>query len=258
MKYAIENGKEILELYRGGMSTYQVAEEMGTYPTKIRRALIYMGEELRDYSKAQSNAISTGRHQHPTKGKSFSDSHKVNMSRSLCDYWETMPEEEKERRCQQSKDRWDAMTDAEKAALQEAANKGIRTASKEGSKTERFLFEELNTRGYAPRFHVTDMLKNENLEVDILIPGLKVAIEVDGPSHFLPIWGDEKLKKQIDSDTQKQGLLLKEGFIIIRIKNLLDKPSLAAQTDLITNVVNALEKIKKSRPKRKKFIEIEV
>ena len=45
-----------------------IADEMGTYPNKIRRAAITMGIKPRDKSSAQREAINSGRHKHPTKG----------------------------------------------------------------------------------------------------------------------------------------------------------------------------------------------
>ena len=50
-------------------STYEIAQELKTYPNKIRRALNTLGVPLRDKSAAQTVAINSGRHEHPTRGK---------------------------------------------------------------------------------------------------------------------------------------------------------------------------------------------
>ena len=91
------------------------------------------------------------------------------------------------------------------------------------------------------------------------IPSLKTIIEIDGPSHFLPIWGEEKLQKQIKADDQKTGLILSKGFVIIRVKNMLDYVSLASKNKMIISVVDKLNTIDNKFPRKaKRFIEIEL
>jgi hypothetical protein len=41
------------------------------------------------------------------------------------------------------------------------------------------------------------------LEIDIYIPEIRFGIELNGPTHYLPIFGDENLKKQMDRDAIK-------------------------------------------------------
>ena len=89
------------------------------------------------------------------------------------------------------------------------------------------------------------------------LPELSTIIEVDGPSHFLPIWGEEKLAKQIKADEQKNGIILSKGFVILRIKNTSDFVSLRAKEDLANEVNAVLERIEKRFPKKsERFIEI--
>jgi very-short-patch-repair endonuclease len=47
---------------------------------------------------------------------------------------------------------------------------------------------------------------------------MNVAIEIDGPSHFLPVWGDDALKRNQKYDQKKTGLLLGKGLSLIRVK----------------------------------------
>jgi hypothetical protein len=42
------------------------------------------------------------------------------------------------------------------------------------------------------------------LEIDIFIPSLKLAIELNGPIHYYPLFGESKLKKIQAADVQKQ------------------------------------------------------
>ena len=65
-----KNKEFIIDQYMNkNKSTYEIAQELKTYPNKIRRALKTLGVDLRDRSTAQTVAIASGRHEHPTKGK---------------------------------------------------------------------------------------------------------------------------------------------------------------------------------------------
>jgi very-short-patch-repair endonuclease len=88
---------------------------------------------------------------------------------------------------------------------------------------------------------------------------MKLIVEIDGPSHFMPIWGEDKLKKQIKADSHKTGLILSKGFAIIRVKSLADSISLSSREELKDNLINLLDKIKKKFPKQSdRYIEIEI
>jgi len=69
-------------------STYEIAQDLKTYPNKIRRALNTLGVALRDKSKAQTVAIQSGRHEHPTKGKKRTEAEKVAISNGMANYWD--------------------------------------------------------------------------------------------------------------------------------------------------------------------------
>ena len=66
-----------------------IAEEFGTYPNKIRRAAISVGIEPRSKSEAQSCALSSGRHKHPTKGRKHSQKTREKISNSVYDNWQS-------------------------------------------------------------------------------------------------------------------------------------------------------------------------
>jgi hypothetical protein len=46
-----------------------IAKEYDTYSNKIRRDAVGFQIPIRDKSDAQKNALKSGKHQHPTKGK---------------------------------------------------------------------------------------------------------------------------------------------------------------------------------------------
>lgn len=254
------NTNQIVMMYtKQHKSTYEIAEQFNTYPNRIRRILIKSGVELKTKSEAQKNAIENGTAKHPTDGKTRTKEEKLKISSGLKKYWENMSDEMYSSRVEQSKKRWNTMSDVEKDKMMSAAIKSIQVAGKEGSKLEKFLYEEITRAGYKVEYHKKQLIQNQDLELDMYIPSIKTIIEVDGPSHFLPIWGEEKLQKQIKADTQKSGLILSKGMVIIRIKNLSDSVCLADREKLRLDILNCLGTIDKSFPKKsERYIEIEI
>lgn len=254
------NESKVIRMYTNeNMSTYEIAESFGTYPNKIRRILTKHGVALKSHSQAQKAALEKGRAKHPTVGRKRTKEERIKISSSVHDYWENMSDSDRSKRVEDARDRWNSMSESKKAEICAAAIQGIQLASKEGSKLEKFLLGELQRRGYDVEFHKKGLIPTQKLEIDMYIPSLNTIIEVDGPSHFLPIWGEDKLAKQIVADEQKNGIVLSKGFAVLRIKNLSDFISLQAKEKLIKEVVCTLEKIKKKFPKRtERFIEIEL
>ena len=250
----------LLEQYvKRGKSTYEIAEELGTYPNKVRRSLVKLGIDLRDKSKAQSKALQTGRHKHPTKGTVRTEDDRIKISEGMHSHWSKMPEEERNRRSEQAKKQWDAMSAEDKDKLRKAAAAAVRKAGKEGSKMEKFLLKGLTQEGYSVIFHKRGLIPNDRLEVDLFLPELKVAIEVDGPSHFFPIWGEQNLQKHISADAHKSGLLLRAGYIVLRVKHITKSISNKHQRDLLEAILSSLKTIEDKFPsKGKRFIELEV
>ena len=239
-------------------STYEIAQEIGTYPNKIRRTLNTLGVPLRDRSSAQTVAIKQGRHEHPTRGKRRTDSEKIAISNGMSSYWGNMEEEERERRSLLSKKQWEEMSEEDKSNLRKLAAEAVRKASKEGSKIEKFIFKGLTEAGYEAIFHKKGLISNQNMEIDLFLPALKVAIEIGGPAHFLPIWGEESLQKHIRADAQKAGMLISAGYVVVRVKNLIKNVSAKNMRDTLEKVLETVDKIEqKFPPKSKRLIEIE-
>ena len=108
-------------------------------------------------------------------------------------------------------------------------------------------------------YHRKGIIPNSNLEIDIYLPELSVAIEIDGPSHFLPIWGDEALRKTIKSDNEKNGLLRYHGIMILRIAQKRKTLSQKSMRDTWAAIESELKILSKKIPtKDKRFKEIEV
>lgn len=249
--------KDIVSLYKSGnYSTYELAEKFDTYPNKIRRILRKNGVPLRSKSAAQKNALKKGRSSHPTKGKSQSEATKRKISDSQGRIWDSMSDEERQKRSDNGKDAWNKKSEEEQGSLIRKAQDAIRESSKIGSKMERFLLKELTERGFKVEFHKDHWLRNQNLQVDLFLPEIRAAIEVDGPSHFKPVWGMENLLKNQKADRQKTGLILSSGLVMIRIKQD-RKLSQRYQREVIKNLFNLLQRIKSEYPKEnERYFEI--
>lgn len=237
------NKNEVLKMYNGGASPYEIAEKFGTYTNKIRRMLIKDGVKLRDKSEAQKSAIATGRAKHPTEGKERTDAEKLAISSSAVKYWEDMPEEERESRVEKSKEAWKAISPVKKDAMRKKAAAEIRKAAKSGSKLEKEVQKMLIRGGYRYEAHKKDLIPTQKLEIDLFVPSLRTIIEVDGLSHFEPIWGEEQFAKQVQFDAQKDGIVLGKGFKVIRIENLSGSMALAKLAKLEKDLMLVLEEI---------------
>lgn len=254
------NEEKIVKMYtEESKSTYEVAKMFQTYPNKIRRILIKHGVELKNKSEAQKNALQNGVARIPTKGKKRTKEERLKISQSQKNHWEKIDQKTYDKYVRNAKKRWSKLTDVQKNEMRRLAIQAIRIAGKEGSKLEKFLKSEFTRLGFVVETHKKNLLPNESLEIDLYLPKAKAIIEIDGPSHFIPIWGEEKLRKQIKADANKTGLILSKGFVIIRVKNLLDSIPLATQENLKNRLVSIIEKIQKKFPKKSdRYIEIEL
>jgi len=207
--------------YESKNSWAEIAKLLGTYPNKARRDAAKLGMSSRDKSKAQQLAISEGRCEHPTEGKQQSEKTRIKISESQGKVWDDLSEEDREYRSEIGKKSWDDKTDLEKENFFKKSVDAIQKASKEGSKVELELFNYLIEEGYKVLKHKEHFLKNEKFHLDLYLPEQRIAIEVDGPMHFKPVYGEEKLNKRQAADSSKNGLVLSGGMVLIRVK--LDK-----------------------------------
>lgn len=211
-KHYLQNKKSLSDI----ASMYQ------TYANKIRRDALRFNLKLRDKSEAQKNALNSGTHKHPTKGTKRSENTKTKIGKSLINSWNSLDDSEKKARQQKAKTAWASKTEDEKAILLRKANLAVRETSKIGSKLEKFILKELISSGWQTEFHKEQTLSNTKLQIDIYLPTISTAIEIDGPSHFLPVWGEDVLTKNQNYDIKKTGLILGKGMFLIRIKQTKD------------------------------------
>jgi len=233
-----------------------IAKQVGTYANKIRRDAKRLGVVSRDRSQAAKIALEFGRSIHPTKNKKMTNEVKNKISESQGKVWDSLSEEGREKRSEIGRRSWENKTEKEKRYTIQKGADAIREAARTGSRLEKFLLYELTKKKFEVQFHKEHLLKNQKLQIDLFIPKLRVAIEIDGPSHFKPVWGEENLERNKRSDRQKTGLILGQGFVLIRIKQ--DKRiSQRYFRGVVDSLVVELEKIKKSFPQEsKRYIEL--
>ena len=236
-----------------------IANELDTYPNKVRRALKSHGIKIRNKASAQATALKKGRSKHPTKDKGHSEESRLKISESVSESWEKLSDEELEARREKAREQWRNMSEEDKIKIREAAVPGIKRASVEGSKLEKYIRDRLTKEGYVIEYHKKGIVPNSSLEVDIYIPEISTAIEIDGPSHFLPIWGEESLNKTIKSDNEKNGLLRFHGIMVLRIKHKKKTLSQKTMRDVWSAIQAQLVAIKHKMPaKKNRYKEIEV
>ncbi len=217
----------IINKYKNGKSTYEISEELtkvgvaGYYPNKINRLLKKHGVPRRSREESQRLVLESGRAKHPTKGTKRPANVRAKISSSVAATYQSDPVN-KENRSKLSKELWDKTSTAQRYLLQKKAAKAIRRSATYGSKIERYLQMELTRAGFVVQMHRQDLIYNNKLQIDLFLPGISTCIEIDGLSHFEPIWGDEAFGRMKLADSAKNGLIL-NYFNLIRVQALAKK-----------------------------------
>ena len=155
------------------------------------------------------------------------------------DSWSNLSEADLNKRKDKSRTNWENLTQDDRDNILKSANMAARESSKTGSKLEKFILTQLLKDGYRVDFHKEHMLSNTKLQVDLFLPTINLAIEIDGPSHFAPIWGQDALTKNQKYDEKKNGLLIGKGLSLIRIKQTKDFSKTRANI-IYTKLLNLL------------------
>jgi len=242
--------KEMLqEQYEKRFKSFaDISKEYNTYSNKLRRDAIKFNIKIRTKSEAQANALKTGKSKHPTKGKERRSEVKEKIGMSVLKSWENLDENSLRKRKEDSKIRWEKMDNLKKEEILKQANAAVRLSSKNGSKLEKYILKELLSIGLRVEFHKEQTLSNTKLQLDLFLPEIGVVIEVDGPSHFEPVWGDEALKKNKKYDNKKNGLIIGKGLFLIRVQQKKDfSPSRAKL--ICENIKKAIANIENIKDK---------
>jgi len=248
-KLSDKQKKDILtkEYEINNKSFRDIANLYGTYANKVRRDAIKFDIKIRDKSEAQKNALSSGKAEHPTKGKTRSNEVKEKIGMSVMNAWDSLDQTTMQQRKDKARQNWENLSEDVKENILREANNAVRQASKIGSKLEIYLFNNLLQDGYRVDFHKEQTLSNTKLQIDLFLPTLNTAIEVDGLSHFEPVWGHDTLSRNQGYDNKKTGLILGKGLVLIRIKQLKDFSPSRAKV-LYNELKTILENIKTKFP----------
>lgn len=206
-----EKIQQVLDIYNSGEPIKVVVDKCGLTYSIVRAILLDEGV-MRSKSDAAQQRLET--YGHPGKGKQRSLATRMKIAEGRAKAW--TPEKRKEFQ-EIAKKNWEKRSPEDKAKMKKNAIAGIQKAGKEGSKLEKLLCQYLVDAGYEIEFHKQYLLE-EKLEVDIIVKDLNLAIEIDGISHFEPVWGEEKLESQQNADRKKYGILLNSGLNILRVK----------------------------------------
>ncbi|NVM34816.1 MAG: hypothetical protein HWN81_04425 [Candidatus Lokiarchaeota archaeon] len=242
--------------YEDKKSWSEIAKMLGTYPNKVKRDAKNLGIKSRDKSEAQKIALEKGRTSHPTAGKKHSDETKFKISESQGAVWDSMDESELENRSDIARKCWNKKTDEQKAEFLKKGGQAIQEAARTGSKVEKEMFEYLVSKGYRVDRHKEHILKNEKFHIDLYIRNISMAIEVDGPMHFSPVYGEEKLKKRQAADLSKNGLILSSGMVLVRVK-LVKRGSQRFHRYIMNELQKIIDSVEKTFPEEgKRYFEI--
>lgn len=247
--YKDEEKKALLEkLYSQG-SIREVAKELNLTTSFIYNEFKRLGVVRLTRQDSMKKALKTGRLKHPTEGKTLSAETKEKIGDSISKHWDSYSPEEYDALMKTYKEAWKKKPAHEKQELQEAAHAALLKTTREGSKLEKIVADALTEAGFYVELHRSAVLANEKLELDIFVPKLKTIIEIDGPTHFRPIFGEERLKKVQRADAEKNGLLLREGYIVIRMQQYKKKYlSKTLISFFSAEIVKQMKKIEENAP----------
>jgi very-short-patch-repair endonuclease/transposase len=238
-----EREQKILSLYEGGKSLRQISEEVKLSLGAVYRVVKKAGI-VRDKSESQALAIANGTRPHPTAGKKRSEETKEKISKNRSKSWENVSDEERQAISERQRKFMQSVPEEERKKWNKKATAALHRAKTEGSKIERFVRDGLIARGYKVEFHRTHLVTSEQLEMDLYLPDYKLAIEIDGPWHYCDNWGQERLESGLSRDEKKNGLLVSNGFNILRVMTKLKSVSQKYMRDVLDEVVKRIEEFK--------------
>jgi hypothetical protein len=85
------------------------------------------------------------------------------------------------------------------------------------SRAEIFIHSKINENFPSLNIIPNDRKLCDGYEIDLLIKEIKLAIEINGPVHYSPIYGEEKFKKIQNSDAEKAMVLNQLKYDLITI-----------------------------------------
>lgn len=222
----MEKVRHLIEVEK--LSTYKVAERVGCNQSHIVRMVAKYNKnnpnnpiKKRNKSQAQLNYIKQfGTHQR--EGTTHDDVTKDKISDKMREFYDSEEGEAAKDRIREFRQQeWAEKSDEEKAhilaELQEANRAKMQTG--EGSNFENFLAEQLADYGFRVEQRTKSWTPGQKFHVDIAMPNDKIIIEVDGPTHWAPIYGEEELQKVEVKDARKDAVLNSNGWNVLRVQD---------------------------------------
>ena len=242
--------------YDSGLSVAEVAKKYKRSQSTVNRLFKKLGVKIRSASEAQKLALSSGRSKNPTAGIGHSTTAKVNMSEKAANRWARITDAEREKFKETARKRWAKLSESEKREMLRLAGVALKRVATEGSEIEQYLEQGLLGLNFMVQKHVKNFMGGQ-YEIDILLKDEGVAVELDGPHHFLPIFGEERLEKTMKFDAAKNGTLISMGLAIIRVKCLYKNLTEKMKRDTLSLIVDTINKIK-SGEITSKLVEVEL
>jgi hypothetical protein len=243
------------EYIKNKKSFIDIAKEYNTYANKVRRDAKRFNIKARSKEEAQKNALETGKHKHPTKGLKRSQQTKEKIGMSVLKNWQKIDDKTRNKRKKEAKERWENLSEDKRKNITNLANRAVRETSKTGSKLEKFIHQFLLSKNFRVDFHKEQMLLNTKLQLDLFLPSNNIAIEVDGPSHFEPVWGEIALKRNKKYDEKKNGIIIGKGLKLIRVKQKNDFSKARAKL-VCENLLKLIDQILLDKSNTKNYFEI--
>lgn len=248
--------KKMRDDYEGGLSVAEVAKKYKKSQSTVSRLFKKLGVQIRSASDAQKLALASGRSKNPTAGVGHSTTAKINMSEKAANRWARISNSERDKLKEAARQRWAKLSDADKKEMLRLAGVALKRVATEGSEIEQYLEQGLLGLNFMVQKHVKNFMGGE-YEIDILLKDEGIAVELDGPHHFLPIFGEERLEKTMKFDAAKNGTLISMGLTIIRVKCLYKNLTEKMKRDTLSLIVDTINKVK-SGEVTSKLVEVEL
>ncbi len=210
IKKALEN------MNKAGYSMRDIAKLCEIPLTSLHRMFKNVGASVKDRAEILQEKFRDGKLE-PTI-REFTEEDKVKISEQIAQRWKDRPDITAKIK-DVNRQKWESMSESEKDERTKKMQVGIRKAAEFGSKLEFIVADIISKAGFVSVKHRTGVLSSQDLEFDLYISEIATIIEVDGPSHFLPIWGEDRLQKNKERDIEKAGAATSKGFNFIRIIN---------------------------------------
>lgn len=237
-----EQKQVLLDLYeKDCLSMGAIAKLWGTNESRVRSLILKFEIPIRDRGTARKKAFESGRLQ--VYKNSQSPEAREKISKAAAERWNANPDtkaEYSERMTEYWKQNQDKVSRRTKAGME-----AIRKTSTEGSKMEAFLAEQLKALGHKVMTHSRHRIMDKSLHLDLLLPSINVAIEVDGICHAKAIFGQKKLVQSTLADGRKNGLLMGSGLHVIRIRYTKKFTDYSAK-EVLAKLLETLTKLKSS------------